>query len=511
MVTKRIAIRTDANSEIGTGHFIRCLTLAEELKKNNALVFFVTRGLPEYLAQMLHDRNIVCYSLPDEILSDEIDDLPHSNWLKVNQYQDAIQTLEVLARDSIDWLVVDHYAIDHQWESMLKPAAEKIMVIDDLADRQHSCDLLLDQNYYHDMYERYLKKVPLDCQLLLGPSYALLRDEFREKRKVAKPRDGVVKNILVYFGGFDSDNYTSIALSVISKKKLTVNVDVVVGRHHPKLQEIQSECELNKFNCYVQTERMAELMAHSDLAMCAGGTSVWEAFSMGLPLICFGTANNQRKQVFDLRAAGLLIASEADLEVADFFSDSLEIALKNSALLEMISEKIYRMVDGLGVRKVANLLTAPDIHIRLAHEADSLSIFTWRNHPVVRSNSLSNNEIAWADHVKWFSQRSENLSQPILIGEIEGQPVGVVRFDISDDTAEVSIYLVPNLAKNGLGRNLLSHAERWLKEHHPYLRSIRARVLDKNMSSKRLFQSLQYVLQDDSSPIEFLKKYDQLI
>jgi UDP-2,4-diacetamido-2,4,6-trideoxy-beta-L-altropyranose hydrolase len=97
MATKRIAIRTDANSEIGTGHFMRCLTLADALKKNDALVSFVVRDLPPYLAQMLQDRKIDCYSLPDVVSAGVIDELPHSQWLKVSQRQDAEQTLEFLA------------------------------------------------------------------------------------------------------------------------------------------------------------------------------------------------------------------------------------------------------------------------------------------------------------------------------------------------------------------------------------------------------------------------------
>lgn len=505
MFAKRIAIRTDASSEIGTGHFMRCLTLADALKKNGALVSFVVRNLPPYLAQMLQDRNIACHALPEVVNAGVIVELPHSQWLKASQYQDAEQTLQVLAKHELDWVIVDHYAIDCRWESMLRGIAKKIMVIDDLADRQHDCDLLLDQNYYRDMDMRYVGKVPEHCKLLLGPSYALLRDEFRERRKKTQPRDGVIKNLLIYFGGVDSKNYTSIVIHSLTQRKYALNVDVVIGKQHPNSREIQDYCKSNAFTCHIQTEKMAELMAKSDLAICAGGASVWELFCMGIPSICISTARNQKQQIFDLQQAGLVISPLEAQDVDEFLIHSLDMVHSDPALLHRISEKIYEMVDGFGVSKVSNLLVSPKIKIRLAEESDSMRIFTWRNHPSIRYSSRSTDEIPWAEHERWFDQRFGKVNQPILIGEIKSEPVGVVRFDISGGAAEVSIYLVPDCGKSGLGRALLSQAECWLKKHHPNLLAIRATVLSKNIPSVKLFQSLQYVPQNDAAQIEFVK------
>jgi UDP-2,4-diacetamido-2,4,6-trideoxy-beta-L-altropyranose hydrolase len=506
MSTKRVAIRTDANSEIGTGHFMRCLTLAEELKKNGAQVCFVARSLPSYLSQMLQDRNINLYPLQEGRSAEELDDLPHSKWLKMSQHQDAMQTLEVLGSNKFEWLIVDHYAIDCRWESLLRGVAKKIMVIDDLADRQHDCDVLLDQNYYHDMNDRYVEKVPGHCRLLLGPTYALLRDEFREKRKFVKPRNGLIKKILIYFGGVDSKNYTSIAINSLIHKGWCLDVDVVIGKQHPNIQEIRDYCKSNGFACHIQTEKMAELMAKSDLAICAGGASVWELFSMGLPSICISTATNQSKQIIDLQRVGLVISPLPDQDMDEFFSHALGIVSSDQALLRRISSRIFEMVDGNGASKVGNLIVPPHIKMRLADQSDSLNIFTWRNHPTIRDNSISTKEISWAEHEKWYGQQSGKASRPIFIGEAKCKPVGVVRFDIADDMAEVSIYLVPNSDSSGLGRSLLSQAECWLKEHYPSLLFVRAKVLEKNIPSIKLFQSLQYVQQNDATQIEFLKK-----
>lgn len=177
---------------------------------------------------------------------------------------------------SWDWLVVDHYALDARWESALRASTKQIMVIDDIADRQHDCDVLLDQNFYADMQKRYTGKVSAHCQLLLGPRYALLRDEFRKLREQVKPRNGTVKKILVFFGGVDADNYTGRAIEALAEIGIEgLYVDVVIGAQHSCREQIKSVCAQHGFICHVQTDKMAELMAAADLAIGAGGSATY--------------------------------------------------------------------------------------------------------------------------------------------------------------------------------------------------------------------------------------------
>jgi len=198
-----VAFRVDATSQIGTGHFMRCLTLADALRQRGAWIRFVSRGLPDHLQDMLTARDMGFAPLNDAVTAQAPDDLAHSNWLGTSQVQDAGDSAEALADREWDWLIVDHYALDARWESAMRDSAGKIMAIDDLADRKHDCDVLLDQNYYRDMQTRYGGKVPEHCRVLLGPRYALLREEFRELRAQVKPRTGEVKRILMFFGGVD--------------------------------------------------------------------------------------------------------------------------------------------------------------------------------------------------------------------------------------------------------------------------------------------------------------------
>ncbi len=199
----KIAIRVDASFQIGTGHFMRCLTLADTLKQRGAEIRFICRYLPDYLQDSLRKSGYE-FKLLTSVSTEVVEgDLVHSSWLGTCQHIDAQDSVHALSDSKWDWLIVDHYALDAQWESAVRAVSKKILVIDDIADRLHDCDLLLDQNYYANMDSRYKGKVPLYCRLLLGPRYALLRDEFRQLREKVKLRTGPVKRILVFFGGVE--------------------------------------------------------------------------------------------------------------------------------------------------------------------------------------------------------------------------------------------------------------------------------------------------------------------
>ena len=352
MASQHIAFRTDANSEIGTGHFMRCLTLADELKKHDAETCFVARELPAYLIQMLQERGIDLYELPD-VDTENTDELPHAQWLKGSQHQDAMQTIEALGAANLNWLVVDHYAIDHRWETKLRKLANRILVIDDLADRQHDCDLLLDQNFYQEMDTRYVGKVPQNCKLLLGPTCALLREEFREARKSVRPRIGEIKNVLVFFGGVDIENLTTMALKALIVLNLGLQVNVVIGRGHPHIQEIEVLCKQYNFSCHIQTKHIAVLMARADLAIGAGGSSNWERCCLGLPSIVIATAKNQvfiSKELNTLNACIYLGWFE---NVNSVMLQNMIISLiYSSSTLRSISNKAITLVDGNGAINV---------------------------------------------------------------------------------------------------------------------------------------------------------------
>jgi RimJ/RimL family protein N-acetyltransferase len=331
------------------------------------------------------------------------------------------------------------------------------------------------------------------CRLLLGPRYALLRDEFRESRKQARARSGQVKQILVFFGGVDADNYTGRAIEAVAGLEFEpLQVDVVIGMQHPCREQIESLCKSYGYHCHVQTKRMAELMAYADLAIGAGGSAMWERCCLGLPALSVCVADNQRQQIADAAEQGLIYSLSSDDDLTSALRRHIGSILENEPLRKLISRTAMQAVDGFGVNRVAAALGANDIEIRLADECDSPKLFEWRNHQTIRAVSKNSAPIAWADHQVWFAKVQADKNRMLLIGEIDNEPVGVVRFDQEGETALVSIYLVPGGGFKGQGRNLLLRAEEWLKSHRADIKLIRAEVLGANTASQRLFMGADY-------------------
>lgn len=348
-----VAFRTDASTQIGTGHFMRCLTLADGLGTQAGRIRFLSRNLPAHLHEMLASRGFEHVPLNDEG-EDASGTLAHSHWLPAGQEADAKTARRALQDDTWDWLVVDHYALDADWERAVRPAVGRVMVIDDLADRQHDCDVLLDQNYYVDMQFRYEGKVPSSCRLLLGPRYALLREEFSELRKHVKPRDGKVRRILVFFGGVDAGNYTGLAIQALLQARLAgVLVDVVIGAQHPCRMEIERACAEAGYACHVQTTRMAELMAQADFAIGASGAASWERCCLGLPSLVAVVADNQIKIADDLEKTGAIaVMRGGQPSSAKCMAESILEVICNSNAIQDMSNQGLQLVDGMGAGRV---------------------------------------------------------------------------------------------------------------------------------------------------------------
>ena len=340
--------------EIGTGHFMRCLALADALKKNGSNIRFVSRRLPEYLQGKLTEKGHGFALLKTPQSDTTPDELSHASWLGISQAQDATDSLRELSGTPWDWLVVDHYALDWRWESRARESTKKFLVIDDLADRRHDCDVLLDQNLYAGMERRYSGKTPENCRMLLGPSFALLGSEFRKLHEQARPRTGPVTRILVFFGGIDAGNFTEKAIDILSGiAPAGLHVDVVIGAQHPSQERIKLACAHHGFVCHVQTEKMAELMAVADLAIGAGGSACWERCSLGLPALLVALADNQINIAKALDLFGACIYAGTSKATSDTVIRNAIISLISSPeKLMQISNKAYSLVDGLGAERV---------------------------------------------------------------------------------------------------------------------------------------------------------------
>lgn len=356
----KVAIRVDASSQMGTGHFMRCLTLADALKHRRASVRFVSRHLPEHLRGMAlaagHQVTLLEGS-PDECIAG---DLAHAHWLGTSQSADAQESIEAVSDLVPDWWIVDHYALDARWECAVRQAAKKILAIDDIADRRHDCDVLLDQNLFKDMETRYATRVPAQCKLLLGPSYALLRDEFRRMRQVVSVRSGPIKRVLVFFGGVDEHNCTSRAVEALVNIGIAdLHVDVVIGAQHPFRQQVESSCVRSGFACHVQSTRMAELCAAADIAIGAGGSATWERCCLALPSLVVSLADNQLgiAAAIDRFGAGVHVGT-LETAVAETIRKAVLDLVDRTGYLESLSERSFSLADGRGIDRVCDAMGA---------------------------------------------------------------------------------------------------------------------------------------------------------
>jgi UDP-2,4-diacetamido-2,4,6-trideoxy-beta-L-altropyranose hydrolase len=492
-MTVRCAFRVDASRTMGAGHVMRCLALAEELGDCGVQSRFVSRHMPESLRSVIQDRGYEFMSLGDVSRSSQHGN-SHAEWLGVSQAEDAAALVAAIGAPRVDWLIVDHYALGHEWETAARAAADHILAIDDLADRPHDCDLLLDQNLYEDLESRYDGKLPKDARALIGPHYALLRKEFAQVRAAISPRTGEVRRLLVFFGGMDEADWTTTALEgLIQAGVQDLDVDVVLGAEHGNRRHIESLCRSHGFTVHVQTSHMAELMAAADLAIGAGGSATWERCCVGLPSLVVAVAQNQRAVVHDAAAAGLLYAPQARQLSTETFAKHVVALMENPLLLRAMSTKCMNVVDGRGARRVVHAMGAGGVVVRLATPADTRCIFEWRNHPQIRAASHNSSIIDWETHSSWFNAILTDPARLLLIGEQAGNPVGVVRFDIADDTAAVSIYRIPERSRPGTGQELLASAEAWLGRERPAVRTLVAEVLGGNRPSHRLFTASGYM------------------
>lgn len=338
--------RCDASYEIGTGHVMRCLTLAGYLADYRAEVFFICREEPGNLCGYIEAKGYRVYRLPCKGYNGPKEGLPGQSY--IDWEADAGLTSAVLKKEvPADWIVIDHYSLDRRWESNIRRHVKNIMVIDDLANRPHDCDILLDQNYYRDMESRYKGLTPLGCRMMLGPEYALLRPEFKEARKKERQRDGSVGRILVFFGGSDPTNETEKALYAIRRlKRKDISADVVVGGGNPRKEKIRTLCSaMNNVTFHCQVDNMAEIMAQSDLSLGAGGSAMWERCFLGLPTLVIVTAENQLETSEAVTEEGAirLLGRHDEVDEATLYL-ALHEAVSNPHLVKVIGKNSLKLM-----------------------------------------------------------------------------------------------------------------------------------------------------------------------
>lgn len=358
----RVVFRVDASLQIGTGHVMRCLTLADALRERGANCIFICRQHEGHLLDLIAQRGHSIAALPIVNAQNEfaiIDGPVHAKWLGINWYDDALQTQQILSGDIADWLIVDHYALDHRWEQALRVRCSRLMVIDDLADRSHDCDVLLDQSLGR-LADDYEELLPVSALCLIGPQYALLRPEFAQLREFslqrrANPR---LRQLLVTMGGVDKDNVTGMVLEALKQCLLPeeLRITVVMGPHAPWLRQVQHDAKQVPCSTrvLVGVSDMATLMADSDLAIGAAGSTSWERCCLGVPTIQLVLAENQKEVAVALAEIGAVLA----VDIARGLGGEISNVFRklNAEQLQHLSSCAAKVCDGRAAPFIAEQL-----------------------------------------------------------------------------------------------------------------------------------------------------------
>jgi UDP-2,4-diacetamido-2,4,6-trideoxy-beta-L-altropyranose hydrolase len=519
-----VLIRTDASLSIGSGHVMRCRTLARELQRRGAAITFLCRRQLGDLISLL-EQEFPVLALPQRPLAatqtSEGQPLQgrelYDAWLGCSQEQDAADCLQALAQagiQSASWLVVDHYGLDAVWETQLlaglaaEPEEPRLLVIDDLADRPHQADLLLDQNFFGAETEtRYAGLVPKQCRQLLGPHYALLGPEYAQLHPLVPPRREL-RRVLVFFGGVDPDNLTGHALEALMDPALAhLAVDVVLGLQSPHRRAVaELVARRPHTTLHDPLPSLAGLIARADLAIGAGGATTWERACLGLPSLVVAIADNQLPFAQALDQAGQIQMLGSAAAVS---AEQIRQALVAALASHRPRACGHGLSDGWGTARVATALLGLQrpLQLRPVTATDEALLLRWANDPLVRANSFSSKPIAPAVHQRWFQAGLTDANCLLLIAsDVAGCPAGQIRFDrqpacADRNSAEALIDLsLDRCARGqGLATELVRLGLQAMERYWGLSTEAVAEVLDGNAPSQATFARAGFAL-DAVSP-----------
>lgn len=459
---------------------MRCLTLANSMReKGGVITFACTRESLRTVPEL----ETGCQEL---IQLDKADDAGELRAL----------------RSQWDAAVIDHYALGAAYHRGLRDVAKAVLVIDDLADRLHDCDLLLDQTFGRQRAD-YEGLVPPHCKLLLGPRFALVRREFAAAKPATLARrraGGPVRRILISMGLTDLGGVTAPVAKAALRAELDAKIEVTVGRSASSLPELAALARNDpRLRLHIDLPDICALMAACDVAIGAGGTTSWERCCLGLPTLMLVLSENQATVARSLAEAGAVrLATPGDPEALTDFLVSM--AQDDPIRLAMV-ESAAAICDGGGAERVANELLRACwqrrlIRARRAVAQDAGNVWSWRNDLFARAASGTTDVIAWTDHCQWFASALADPTRAMYIvemcGEAETLPIGVVRIEPSEtEMRRVSISIDPLCRGMGMGGATLAAGLRSFEAEFG-IQPMSAEIRPENIASRRIFEALGF-------------------
>jgi len=467
-----LILRSDASTAMGTGHVMRSLALAQAWQDAGGRpVFAIAETAP---------------AIRERLLAENMEVAPLE--ASAGGEDDARKVKELAFRHNATWVVVDGYQFGSGYQRQLKVAGLKVLFVDDNGHAGHYfADLVLNQNAH--AHESLYAGRESYTRLLLGPRYAMLRREFAQWRAWKREIATVGRKILVCMGGSDPGNITGNIIDALHQVRVSFEARVIVGSINPHFATI--ECAVRGSSAKIELVRkpsnIAELMAWADIAIAASGSTCWELCLLGLPAILMDVAPNQRRIARELNARGCAIhIGSVDEVSAERMATQIESLLGSLQMRSAVSSKACRLVDGQGCGRVLSAILAKKIRLREAIESDSRLLFEWANDAEARANSFSSAPIPWEQHQAWFAEKLRSSALIFIALNDEDTPIGLLRYDIVDNIAVLSMNLDRQFRGGGYGTAILSLGLEELFRATPIGR-IKAFIKPTNLASLRLF------------------------
>ncbi len=413
-------------------------------------------------------------------------------------------TCSVAERARARTVLVDGYHFEDEFRRDLRRRGLRIAAIDDFGGMQ-SADVIINANGYASLMDYQSSSTVEHFPVVLtGPSYALLRREFRQASEGNRQR-GTGLNILVTCGGSDPTNATELILRELNEIDTSgIAVTVVVGGSFGRLAELKSLAATlqHPVELIQNCTDMPALMRMADVAIAAAGSTCWELASLGVPIIAVITADNQIRVAGSIEDLGLGWNLGA---VASWHSGRLTRLVadlhRNRNVLTQYARAGSSVVDGLGAIRVANALSAPEVILRPATLDDSRQLWEWRNDETVRQVSFSTDPVPWENHCRWFTSRVDSPACRILIAQnAAGLPVGQVRLDVANSRATISISIAAEFRSGGFGRPMIRKATQ-LAFWQLGVNGVDAFIKADNIASQKVFQHCGYRLKTNADVV----------